>query len=279
MRSLSVFRKRLDFEAGAQAARRMVVRLGHWAVEMIEYTGGVAVLGFETLRWMMSPQPRRGLIVSQMRQIGIRSLPVSGVIVFLLGMVIAFQTAYQVRSLGGEILIPGLIAISITRELGPMITALIIAGRVGAAITAEIGTMNVTEQVDALEALATSPVKYLVVPRFVAMVVMIPVLTIYTDILGMFGGYVVSVTKLSIGHVAYWNVSFDALAVSDVFSGLFKSFMFATIICFVSCFEGFRVQGGAEGVGKATMRSVVASFFFIVLADFGFTVVFYFLPL
>jgi len=255
-----------------------VENLGRWFLGKIYYLGGVCVLGYQTLYWMPSRQPRRGLVAIQMKEIGNRSLAVTGAIVFLIGMVIAFQTAYQVESLGGEILIPGLIAISITRELGPMITALIIAGRVGAAITAEIGTMTVTEQVDALQAMATNPVKYLVVPRFVAMVIMIPALTIYTDIIGMMGGYVVGVTKLGISHASYWNISFQSLAVGDVFSGLFKSIIFAMIICIVSCFEGLHVSGGAAGVGKATMRAVVASFFFIVLADFAFTVIFYFLP-
>jgi len=233
------------------------------------------MLGFETLYWLPQHRPRPGAVIEQMVQIGIRSLAVTGVIVFMVGMVISFQTAYQVRDLGGELLIPGLVTVSIVRELGPMITALVIAGRVGAAITAEIGTMAVTEQIDALQAMSTNPVKHLVVPRFVAMFVMIPILTIYTDILGILGGYLVCVGNLNISHTSFWDIGLEQLAMSDIFSGLFKSLIFSMVVCMVSCFEGLRVTGGADGVGKATMRSVVASFFFIALSDFTFTVFFF----
>jgi phospholipid/cholesterol/gamma-HCH transport system permease protein len=213
-----------------------------------------------------------------MLEMGLRTLPVSGVIIFLLGMVIAFQTAYQMRELGGDVLIPGLVAVSITRELGPVMTALVIAGRVGAAVTAELGTMAVTEQVDAIAVSGVPPVKYLVAPRFLAMALMVPVLTVYTDAIGVLGGYVVATGKLGLSHAYYFDAVFKALVLSDVFSGLAKSFIFAMVVCVVACFEGLRVSGGAEGVGRSTMRCVVTSFLLIVFADFVFTIVFYIAP-
>ena len=162
------------------------------------------------------------------------------------------------------------------RELGPVLTALVIAGRVGASITAELGTMKVTEQIDALRTLAANPVKYLVVPRFLALIVMLPILTVYSDFIGMLGGYIIGVYKLLIGSTIYIKMTFDTLALKDIFTGLFKSVVFAGIICIISCYEGFMTEGGAEGVGKATTFSVVTSFILIIAADCLFTALFYF---
>ena len=166
---------------------------------------------------------------------------------------------------------------AMVRELGPVLTALVIAGRVGASITAELGTMKVTEQIDALETLAANPVKYLVVPRFLALCIMLPILTIYADFLGIIGGYLIGVYKLLIGPTIYLQMTYDSLVLKDLFTGLFKSLIFAVIICIVSCYEGFRAEGGAEGVGKATTLSVVTSFILIIAADCLFTAVFYFM--
>jgi phospholipid/cholesterol/gamma-HCH transport system permease protein len=162
------------------------------------------------------------------------------------------------------------------RELGPVFTALIIAGRAGASISAELGTMKVTEQIDALQAMATDPIKYLVTPRLLALVTMLPLLTIYANFIGIFGGYLVAVWKLGITSSMYINSTFEALALKDVFSGLFKSVIFAFIICVVSCFQGLIAKGGAEGVGKATTVAVVLSFILIIAADCLFTAFFYF---
>lgn len=252
--------------------------VGRQATGLLYYIGGLVLLSGQTFYWLFQPPVKHREIWKHMLQIGLYTLPVSGVIIFLLGMVIAFQTAYQMRVLGGDVLIPGLVAVSITRELGPVMTAVVIAGRVGAAITAELGTMSVTEQIDAVDAMAVPPVKYLVVPRFLAMILMAPLLTIYTDFIGMVGGYAVCVGKLGLSHAYYVQSVLKALVLSDVLSGLAKSFVFAMIICIVSSFEGMRVMGGAGGVGRSTMRSVVASFLFIVLADFIFTMIFYITP-
>ncbi len=259
--------------------RRAVSSVGAGATYAVTYVGGLVTLFIQTIGWLFRPFAKHRLVVGHMLHIGVKTLPVSGVILFLIGVVIAFQTAYQVRALGGEVLIPALLAVSIARELGPVMTALVVAGRVGAAITAEIGTMAVTEQIDAIDAMAVPPVKFLVVPRLIAMAIVAPILTIYTDLVGLLGGYVACVGKLGLTSGFYFDKAFSALAMSDVMSGLWKSFIFSVLICIVSCYEGMRVQGGAQGVGQATMRSVVVSFILIVVADFFFTLFFYLLPL
>ncbi len=166
---------------------------------------------------------------------------------------------------------------SLCREIAPIITGLVVAGRIGASIAAEIGSMKVTEQVDALETLASNPVKYLVVPRFLALVLMLPILTVYADVIGILGGYVVSVFKLGLSHTLYVKMTFLPLELKDIFTGLFKTFVFAALICVISCYQGLHVEGGAEGVGTATTRAVVQSFICIIMADAFFTVVFYFI--
>jgi phospholipid/cholesterol/gamma-HCH transport system permease protein len=181
------------------------------------------------------------------------------------------------QRIGSEIYIASLVALSVVRELGPVITALVVAGRVGASITAELGSMQVTEQIDALETLATNPIKYLVVPRFMAMAITLPLLTLYADIIGIAGSYLICVYKLGISSSMYLNVTFDALFFKDLFTGLFKTIFFGMIIALVSSYEGFNVEGGAEGVGQATTRSVVVTFIMIIAADCFFTALFYFI--
>jgi phospholipid/cholesterol/gamma-HCH transport system permease protein len=169
------------------------------------------------------------------------------------------------------------VAISLVRELGPVITGLVVAGRVGAAITAEMGTMQVTEQIDALETLATNPIKYLVVPRVLALSLMVPLLTLYADIIGIFGSYLICVSKLGISSNMYIQATFNALFFKDLWTGLVKTVFFGLIIAIVSCYEAFRVEGGAEGVGKATTKAVVETFIMIIAADCFFTALFYFI--
>ncbi|MFN7169919.1 MAG: MlaE family ABC transporter permease, partial [Candidatus Omnitrophota bacterium] len=157
------------------------------------------------------------------------------------------------------------------------LTALVVAGRMGAAVTAELGTMKVTEQIEALQTLAVNPIKYLVVPRFIAMMSMLPVLTVYADFVGILGGFIVGVGKLGIGKSLYMRMTFNTLGYKDVFTGLIKAFFFAIIIAVISCREGLDTEGGAEGVGRATTRAVVFSFILIIAADCLFTALFYFM--
>jgi phospholipid/cholesterol/gamma-HCH transport system permease protein len=181
------------------------------------------------------------------------------------------------QKLSAEIYIANIVSLSLVRELGPVLTALIVAGRVGAAIAAEIGTMNVTEQVDALRTMATDPIRYLVVPRFLALALMLPVLTMYADLIGILGGYGICVYRLHINSLMYTKLTFDALVFKDLFTGLTKTVFFGMIIAIVASYEGLKTEGGAEGVGKATTTAVVAMFISIIAADCFFTALFYFI--
>jgi phospholipid/cholesterol/gamma-HCH transport system permease protein len=250
--------------------------IGRKFMGFLRYAGGVSILMGETLFWIPIPPLRRRQIVEQMSKIGVDSLPIVTLISFFTGMVLALQSAYQMQKISAEMYIASLVALSMMRELGPVLSALIVAGRVGAAITAELGTMNVTEQIDALRALATNPIKYLVVPRFMALIIMLPLLTVYADIVGVLGGYTVATGKLNISHSMYMRMTWQPLKYKDFFTGLIKSFFFAIIICIIACFEGLNTEGGAEGVGKSTTSSVVTSFILIIASDCFFTALFYF---
>ncbi|MBN1587276.1 MAG: ABC transporter permease [Candidatus Omnitrophica bacterium] len=255
---------------------RFFENLGNQFVAFLAYWGGLAALFTRTLYWIVRRNLDRRAFTDQMWKVGVTSLPIVFLTALFTGMVLALQSAYQMQKIAAEVYIASLVALSITRELGPVLTALVVAGRVGAAITAEIGSMTVTEQVDALRTLGTDPVKYLVVPRFMALLVMLPLLTVYADMIGLIGGYTVGVFKLGIGSPLYIRMTFDPLAMKDLLSGLFKSGVFSMIICIVACFEGFRTEGGAEGVGKSTTMAVVISFVLIISADCLFTALFYF---
>jgi phospholipid/cholesterol/gamma-HCH transport system permease protein len=185
------------------------------------------------------------------------------------------QAAYQLERFGATIFVANLVAVSITRELGPLLTAIIIAGRSGSAIAAEIGTMKVAEEIDALRTMGLNPIQFLVVPRTMAMMIMLPCLVILADLVGIFGGYVIAVLSLDIGTIRYYNQTAGALVMKDLITGLVKTEFFALIISAIGCYEGFMVEGGAEGVGKSTTASVVISIFLIIAADVFFTALFY----
>ena len=252
-------------------------RCGGTIIALISYAGGFALLLGATCNALVSGPPlQRRHVLQQMQRIGVSSWSIVTLINIFLGMVLALQSAYQLQKFAANIYIAGLVALSVTREIGPILTALILAGRVGASIAAELGTMQVTEQVDALHTLATSPVRYLVVPRFIALLVVAPVLTLYADFCGILGGFIVGVFKLHIVPRFYWRMTMEPLTLTDVTTGLLKTFVFAVIICVVSCYEGFRTEGGAEGVGRSTTQAVVASFILIIAADCLLTALFYF---
>lgn len=268
--------------------QNLVGSVGEWSLTFFSYLGGCSVLlwqtfsGFFTLpwrRWVLGHVARDRKwdgVLEQMEKIGVSSLPLVFLTSLFTGMVLALQTAYQLQKISAGLYIGSLVALSMTRELGPVLTALVIAGRVGAAITAELGTMRVTEQIDALQTLSTDPVRYLAVPRMLALIVMLPLLTLYADLVGILGGYLVGVYKLGMGSTLYMNMTWDALRFKDVFTGLFKAGVFAAIISTIACYEGFETAGGAEGVGRSTTLSVVISFILIIAADCFFTALFYF---
>jgi len=243
----------------------------------MEYVGGVSVLLIRTIGWLFVPPLKKGQLIDQMKKTGVDSIMIVFLTAFFAGIVLAFQSAYTMRQMSAEIYIASLVSLSMTRELGPVFTALVVAARVGSSITAEVGTMQVTEQVDALETLATNPIKYLVVPRFLALCIMLPLLTIYADFVGILGGFVVGVTKLHISPHLYIKKTFDALVYKDIFTGLLKSLIFAAIISIVACYEGLRTKGGAEGVGKSTTLSVATACILVIAFDCFFTALFYFM--
>ncbi|MBU4304300.1 MAG: ABC transporter permease [Candidatus Omnitrophica bacterium] len=247
------------------------------ATTFVTYVGGITLLLLRTVAGMFSPPFKRKQLVEQMSKTGVDSFAIVFLTAFFAGIVLAFQTAYTMRKMSAEIYIASLVGLSMTRELGPVLTALVVAARVGASITAEVGTMQVTEQIDALETLAINPIKYLVVPRFLALCLMLPILTIYADFVGILGGFIVGVSKLHISPHLYIRKTFDALVYKDIFSGLLKAVIFAAIISIVACYEGMRTRGGAEGVGRSTTLSVVISCILVIASDCLFTALFYFM--
>jgi phospholipid/cholesterol/gamma-HCH transport system permease protein len=229
-----------------------------------------------TVAEIFSRPPRIKAFIHELWKIGVKSWFIVALSSLFIGMVLAFQSAYQMQKLAAEVYIASLVSLSVVREIGPVITALIVAGRVGSSVAAELGTMKVTEQIDALTTLAADPVRYLVVPRFLAMIVALPLLTLWANAIGIFGGFLIGTMKLDILPSLYWKMTTIPLAFKDITSGLIKTVIFGVVISIVSCFEGFRTEGGAEGVGRSTTVAVVTSFLLIIAADNICTAIFYF---
>ena len=256
--------------------QRWFEQLGKRSIQFFGDSGGISILFWQALRATIFRPFRWQNTVVQAYKIGVASLPLVMLTSLFTGMVLSLQSAYQLRLFSAEQFTSDLVALSLTRELGPVLTAMMVAGRVGASIAAELGTMKVTEQIDALKSLATDPVHYLVVPRFVATVTMLVILTIYSDVVGIFGGYIVGVFKLGISSYQYLHRTITVLILKDVYTGLIKSFFFGIIVSIVGCYYGFKAKGGAEGVGYATTMAVVVSFITIIVFDMFFTALFYF---
>jgi phospholipid/cholesterol/gamma-HCH transport system permease protein len=241
----------------------------------------VLALFFETLYWMAvgpfrKKFPKSEGIFSQMVFAGVDSLIIAFFVAFFTGIVIAMQSAYQLSRFGANIYVAPMVSVGIARELGPVLTALVVAGRVGAAITAELGTMKVTEQIEALDTMALNPIRFLVVPRFLALLIMLPCLTAFADIVGIFGGFLVGVFNLRLDPYRYITFSFKFMQWKDFYTGIIKSVVFGMTISMIGCHMGLKTRGGAEGVGKATTLSVVTSFILIILFDCLLTGLFYF---
>ncbi|MBN1870150.1 MAG: ABC transporter permease [Candidatus Omnitrophica bacterium] len=250
---------------------------GNIIVHVVRYVGDLTLLLGRTVYHVFTPPFNAYRVLSQAKRIGPGSFLIASLVAFFIGMIMALQMAYLMLEMSAEIYIPSVVAVSLTRELAPVLTALIVAGRIGAGITAEIGSMTVTEQVDAMRAFAVNPVKYLVVPRFLGLVIMLPVLTVFADLVGMLGGFVICVYKLYISPTLYFSMIADALTAKDIVTGLTKTVFFGAIIALVGCHQGLNVQSGAEGVGRSTTIAVVISFILIIIADCFFTTLFYFL--
>jgi len=215
--------------------------------------------------------------IAQAMEVGVRALPILSLITFFIGLILALQAAYELKRFGAMSYVASAVALSMTRELGPLITAVIVIGRSGSAFAAEIGTMKVTEEIDALETMAIHPVGFLVAPKFVAMILMLPCLTIWANFMGVLGGSLFGVWQADFTFLRYLTASLDALYLRDVITGLIKSFMFGMTITAVGCQEGFNTGGGAEQVGRSTTKAVVVSIFLVILVDLIFTMLFFFL--
>ncbi|WP_231753634.1 MlaE family ABC transporter permease [Rosistilla carotiformis] len=240
---------------------------GKIVVSGVSTVGGIANFTLQMLRWIFTSLPRRETILPNFYQVGVLSLPVVALTGTFIGMVLAENSYYQFQSIGLESRLGGVINMTLVRELGPVLAATMLAGRVGSAMAAVLGTMRVTEQIDALATMGADPIHYLVVPRFLACIMLIPALTIMADFMGIVGGYFYSVVILGIDHAAYLNHSRQFVTGFDLFTGIFKSLFFGAVIAVVSCYRGFQAEAGAEGVGKAATAAFVHSFVMILVLD------------
>ena len=230
--------------------------------------GELTLFGLRAARVTLSSRPRSDLLWPVLYQVGVRSIPVILVTGGFIGMVLAVQTYDQLRMMRMETTLGSVINISLVKELGPVLAALMLAGRVGSAMAAELGTMRVTEQIDALDALGADPVRTLVAPRLIACVLLIPMLTLVADAIGISSGYLFSTQALGIDRYHYWHNSTEYVTAYDVFSGVLKSLFFGAAIAVVACQRGMSSGAGAEGVGRAATESFVRSFIAILLLDF-----------
>jgi phospholipid/cholesterol/gamma-HCH transport system permease protein len=260
----------------------VVGRLGRWALRQLGAVLGVSVLIVETVYWLtVAPLKGRGFrwrsAVEHFVEYGVRSLPIVGMICFLIGVIIALQASYTLDRWGANRFIADLVAVSALRELAPLMTAILIAGRCGSAITAEIGTMKVNEELDALTVMGVHPVKYLAAPKLLAMATAVPSVTVIAMLIMIVGGWVSSVLVVGVEPEIYLAQTTGAIVEKDLVTGMVKSLFFGLVICLVGVYRGFRVDGGAEGVGRETTASVVVAIFLIIVVDLVFTVLFYYL--
>ncbi|HKD11331.1 MAG TPA: ABC transporter permease [Thermoanaerobaculia bacterium] len=253
---------------------RFVDRFGRKGQGAVEYLGYLAQLAGEFFTASVTRPFYSTELLREMDEIGVKSVSITGITALFTGMVLALQTAYSLSAFGGKLFIGRVVSLSLVRELGPVLTALMVGGRVGSGITAEIGSMVVTEQVDALRAMAISPVRRLVVPRAIATVVMMPVLTALADVLGILGGLGFAVLALQMTMQDYLSSIWNQLQISDIGSGLGKTFFFGFEIALIGCANGLRVEGGASSVGVATTRTVVLASISVLVSDFFLTKLF-----
>ena len=276
--------KALPLETTEAADEPWVVRVGRNSGSALE--GGAGYLAFvgesflALLRVLREPHRIRWrAILHNVQTAGVEALPITGLLSFLLGIVIAYQGADQLQRFGANIFVADLVGISMLRELSPMMTAIIIAGRSGSAYTAQIGTMKVTEEIDALRTIGVPPLELLVLPKMIALVIVMPLLTVYTDVTGVLGGMIMAQWKLGVDMRAFLDRLDDAIVLSTYWTGLVKAPVFAMIVALVGCYRGFQVTGSAESVGTQTTMSVVQAIFLVIVTDAMFSIVFLWLEL
>jgi len=249
--------------------------IGTWVLRFLAESGRVMIFSAKVFSWTFRPPLDVRNLLKQIEEVGVKSIPVVLITGAFTGMVLALQSYTGFKRFNAEAFVGTVVALSMTRELGPVLSGLMVSGRVGSAMAAELGTMQVTEQIDALYTLATNPIKYLIVPRFLASLIIMPILTLFADVVGILGGYLVSVNLLGSNPTIYVRRTFDYLDLEDVYTGLFKSIVFGMIIAIIGCYQGFHTEGGAEGVGKATTKAVVMSSLLILIANYFITALFF----
>ncbi len=264
----------------AQQIGQVPGNVGLKTVEGLAYLGSLALLaGRSAYLTVIGPFRGRPLrprhAIHQGMAVGVEAIPIVSMITMLFGLILALQMAHELKKFGMLQLVPEAVIVATLRELGPLITAIVVIGRSGSAFAAEIGTKKVTEEVDALRTMALDPVGFLVAPKFLAMLVMLPALTIWGNLMGAVGGSIFGVIGANFTFPSYFKATLDAIKLSDVFTGLFKSIVFAMVITAVGCREGFNTGAGAEEVGRSTTSAVVTSIFMVVLVDMVFTALFY----
>jgi phospholipid/cholesterol/gamma-HCH transport system permease protein len=242
--------------------------LGRSVLSGVEQMGGMLILLISTFGWMFRPPLKLRSIIKQMEFVGVKSTFVVVLTGTFTGMVLALQSYHGFRLFSAESLVGSTVALSMTRELGPVLTGLMVTARAGSAMAAELGTMRVTEQIDALYVMAANPIKYLVVPRIVASVFMVPLLTAISDFLGILGGYFVGVVLLDINEGIFVDNIYKYVELEDIYNGLIKAAFFGLLLSLIGCYKGFNTRGGAEGVGMATTEAVVIASVSILVADY-----------
>ena len=234
----------------------------------IEQIGKMLIFFINILKWSFIPPFKLKNLIKQMERIGVDSIFVVVLTGIFSGMVLALESYYAFHMFRAESLVGVTVALSLTRELGPVLAALMVTARAGSSMAAELGTMRVTEQIDAMEVMAVNPIQYLIVPRILAGIFMMPLLTAVVDLIGVLGGYFIGVHVLNINEGLFWAKIYQYVNVSDLYNGLIKALFFGFILSFIGCYTGFHTTGGAEGVGKSTTRSVVISSVLILMADY-----------
>ncbi len=257
--------------------RNAALALGSQSLRMLELLGGLSQLTYQTFYCAFVPPYNLRALVQQMDHIGVKSISIASVAAIFTGLVLALQTAYGLGRFGAKAYVGIIVSLSMVRELGPVLTALLVGGRVSSGITAELGSMKVTEQIDAMRAMGANPIKKLVVPRVLSTMLVLPLLTVMADVLGILGGMVISRHEFQVDYRLYYNTVTRNLTLADIVSGLGKTVIFGFIIAIVGCYKGLETVGGTEGLGKATTSTVVTSAIIVIISDFFLTKFFWWL--
>jgi phospholipid/cholesterol/gamma-HCH transport system permease protein len=253
----------------------VIERAGRGIIDTMEGVGGTVLTLSRAVGFFTQALRYRVLILEQMLFVGVESLLVVSVVALFAGMIVALQTGHELARFQLEGTIGNIVAASVCREMGPVFAAIIVAARVGSAMAAELGTMKVSEEIDALEAMSINPIRYLVMPRVAAILIMLPILTLYSDLVGMVGGAMVGRLQIGVSYYSFYQRVVRNLEVKDIYIGVLKAAVFALIISSIACSQGLKADSGAQGVGRATTRTVVFSLLFVLIFNYFITSIFY----